>query len=243
METTSQSPKALARQQRKKQHASAVIEPRNAKQKLLLDMFKKFAVVFAIGSAGSGKTYLATRFAYQQIASGEKERLVMSRATAAAARHKLGFLPGTDAQKMAPWLVPIMSALRESAKPGELEKFQNEKRIETLPFEHMQGRTIKDGVFLLDEAQNCTVSDLEMFITRIGEGAQIIICGDHDQVVPGIESGLVEIMDMVGTYGLNAGVVIFDENDVVRSETAAEWVKAFKQRRQTHGISMLQRAA
>jgi phosphate starvation-inducible PhoH-like protein len=167
----------------------------------------------------------------------------MSRATASATRHKMGFLPGTDAQKMAPWLIPIMSALQESARAGELEKFKNEKRIETLPFEHMQGRTVKDGVFLLDEAQNCTLSDLEMFITRIGEGAQIIICGDQDQVVPGIESGLMQIVEMIEAFGLNAGVVIFDENDVVRSETAAEWVKAFKLRRQSHGISFLQNAA
>ena len=243
LEPTSQSPKAIARQQRKEKHAGGPLTPRNAKQAELLDAFKKFPVVLALGAAGSGKTYLAARYALQEIAAKKKDRLVMSRATASAQRHKLGFLPGNDAQKMAPWLVPIMSALREGARQGELEKYQNEKRIETLPFEHMQGRTIKDGVFLLDEAQNCTLSDLEMFITRIGENAQIIICGDQDQIVPGIESGLMEIVDMIETFGLNAGVVIFDENDVVRSETAAAWVKAFKLRRKSHGIRMLQTAA
>jgi phosphate starvation-inducible PhoH-like protein len=243
LEPVSISPKALARQQRKEKSPTGVITPRNEKQAQLLALFKKYPVVFAVGVAGSGKTYLAARFALQQISSKLVERLVMSRATASAARHKLGFLPGGDTQKMAPWLVPIMTALREGARQGELEKYQNEKRIEILPFEHMQGRTVKDGVFLLDEAQNCTFGDLEMFITRIGENAQIIICGDPDQVVPGIDSGLVDIIDMVETYGLNAGVIYFDENDVVRSETASEWVKAFKKRRKTHGISLLQSAA
>ena len=244
-EAQSVSPKAQARQQRKASKASgqSVLKARTPRQQQLLDAFARYPVVFAIGAAGSGKTYLGTRYSAQEIVAGKKERLVMSRATAAAPRHRMGFLPGTDAMKMAPWLVPIMSALKEGLSGAQLEKFQHEKRIEILPFEHMQGRTVKDGIFLLDEAQNCTEGDLEMFITRLGEDAQIIICGDPDQVVPGIDSGLVSIMNMVGEYGLNACVVTFDENDVVRSETAAEWVRAFKKRRQSHGISFLQNAA
>lgn len=245
MEPTSQSPKALAREQRKaaKKNPTGTLTPRNAKQAQLLDLLKKFPVVFAIGAAGSGKTYLAARYAQQQLAAKKKERIVMSRATASAARHKLGFLPGDERQKMAPWLVPIMSALHEGTGAQEIEKYRNEKRLEILPFEHMQGRTIKDGIFLLDEAQNCTFTDLQMFITRIGENAQIIICGDHEQVVPGIESGLYDTILMIQEYGLNAGVVEFDENDVVRSETASEWVKAYKKRKDTHGIPFLANAA
>jgi phosphate starvation-inducible PhoH-like protein len=244
LEPISQSSKAQAREKRKaaKHAPSGVLTPRNAKQAALLSAFKTYPVVFAIGAAGSGKTYLAARFAQQQLAAKKAGRLVMSRATATAPRHKLGFLPGNDAQKMAPWLVPITSALQDGAGPQELEKLKNEKRLEILPFEHMQGRTIKDGIFLLDEAQNCTFGDLQMFITRVGEDAQLIICGDHEQVVPGIDSGLEETIRMVEMYGLNAAVVMFDENDVVRSETASEWVKAYKRHKQSHGIGMLNAA-
>lgn len=219
-----------------------MLKPRNAKQAKLLEALNKYPVVFAIGAAGSGKTYLAARHAQQQIASKNKQCLVMSRPTATAPRHKLGYRPGTEAQKMASWLTPIMSALHDGAGPQEIEKLKNEKRLEILPFEVMQGRTIKDGVFMLDEAQNCTFEDLQMFITRVGENAQLVICGDHEQVVQGIESGLYDTILMIEEYGLNAAVIEFDENDVVRSETAAEWVKAYKKRKQTHGIPLLNAA-
>lgn len=244
LESTSQPSKAQKRQQRKEaKHNPSVLTPRNKKQADLISALKKFPVVFAIGAAGSGKTYVSARYALQELAAEKIKRIVITRPTVSATRHKKGFLPGTDAQKMAPWLVPIMDAFRDGSQPSAMEKYQNDKKIEVLSFEHMRGRTIKDGVFLLDEGQNCTFGDLEMFITRIGENAQIIICGDPDQTDLGEESGLAELMTMALDQGLNAGVVIFDENDVVRSETASEWVKAFKKHKQSNGIRFLQNAA
>lgn len=193
----------------------------------------------AIGAAGSGKTYVSARHALQRLDAGQIEKIAITRPTAAQKRHMLGFQPGNVDQKMKPWMVPIFDAFRDGASPAQIDRFINLKQIEIIPFEHMRGRTIHDGVFMLDEAQNCTLSDLEMFLTRIGENSQIIICGDPDQTDLGEESGLTAIVRMAEDYKLNAGIIRFTEDDVVRSATAAEWVKAFSIQRKTHGLSLL----
>lgn len=244
LEAPSTSPKALKRQQRKETKDAKrpkVLEARTARQRELIQLLNKFGVVFAVGPAGTGKTYVATRHAGQQLEAGEIERIVMTRPTISQARHRMGYLPGTADQKMAPWMIPIMDALRDGVSPANMEKYRNEKRIEILPFEQMRGRTIKNGVFILDEAQNCTFNDLAMFITRVGEDATVIICGDLDPIQNdlGEESGLAEFVAIAENQGLNAGICRFDENDVVRSEIASEWVKALKKHRETKGISML----
>ena len=230
--------KAAKRQQRKEagdKNRQRVLEARSPKQAELMKLLDRYPVVFAIGSAGSGKTYVTARHALQRLTKKAIDRIVITRPTIAAQRHRMGYLPGTDEQKMQPWLVPIMDAFSDGASPADMQKFRNEKKIEVLPFEHMRGRTIRDGVFILDEGQNCTFSDLEMFMTRVGEGAQIVICGDPDQTDLGEDSGLATIVKIAEEYGLNAGVMIFGEDDVVRSETAAEWVKAFKQHKAANG--------
>lgn len=244
LEATSTSPKALKRQQRKETKDAKrpkVLEARTNRQRELIKLLNQFGVVFAVGPAGTGKTYVATRHAGQRLESGDIERIVMTRPTISQARHRMGYLPGTADQKMAPWMIPIMDALRDGISPANMEKYRNEKRIEILPFEQMRGRTIKNGVFILDEAQNCTFNDLAMFITRVGEDATVIICGDLDPIQNdlGEESGLAEFVAIAENQGLNAGICRFDENDVVRSEIASEWVKALKKHRETKGISML----
>lgn len=196
-------------------------------------MLKKHPVVFAIGAAGSGKTFIPSAFAAQELDGKKIDKIVITRPTAAPSRHKLGYLPGTDEQKMKAWLVPIMNAIGKVLTPQKIEQFKNQKQIETIPFEHMRGRTIEDAFFILDEAQNCTFEDLELILTRVGENCTLAICGDVDQDRDlGIDqSGLATVVEMAETMGLNCGVMVFDENDVVRSATSAEWVKAFKQRK------------
>lgn len=206
------------------------LEPRSPRQTELIRHLNHHPVVMALGAAGSGKTYVSARHALQRLVAGQIERIVITRPTISAARHRLGFMPGGLDQKMRPWLVPVMDAFRDGASSAQIERYMQTKEIETLAFEHMRGRTIKNGVFLLDEAQNCTLSDLEMFLTRVGENAQIIICGDPRQTDLEDQSGLATIARMVEEYGLNAGVVNFGDEDVVRSATAAEWVKAFSER-------------
>lgn len=225
------------RKDQKEKHRPKLLEPRNEKQAKLLKLLKLHPVVFAIGAAGSGKTFIPSAFAAQQLDSGVIEKIVMSRPTAAPSRHKMGYLPGNDELKTKPWMVPIMDAIGKVLTPQRIEFFKNARAIETLPFEHMRGRTVSDAFFILDEAQNCTLEDLELALTRIGDNTTLCICGDVDQDRDlGELSGLASVVRMAEDMGLNAGVVVFDEKDVVRSEAAAEWVKAFKRRRSNHGL-------
>jgi phosphate starvation-inducible PhoH-like protein len=245
LEEYPQSHKASKREARKAEKEARRpkgLEPRNARQRDLIQHLNAFPVVMALGPAGSGKTYVAARHALNRLLNKSINRIIIARPSISAARHKLGFLPGNGDQKMKPWLVPIVDAFKEGTSGAEVERLMANKQIEVLPFEHMRGRTVKDGVFLLDEAQNCTLGDLEMFLTRIGENAQAIICGDPDQSDIGKESGLTTIASMVKRHGLNVGMIHFTEDDVVRSQTAREWVKAFKQDREG-GVARTLRAA
>ena len=230
-ETTSASPKANKREAKKAEKEARrpkALEARTPRQKQLIQDLNSYPVVMALGPAGSGKTYVASRHALTRLLHNDIEKIVIARPTVSAQRHRMGFLPGTADQKMKPWLVPIIDAFKDGTSASEIEKLMTNKTVEVLPFEHMRGRTIKNGVFLLDEAQNCTFGDLEMFMTRVGENCQIIICGDPDQSDIGKDSGLSDIALMVERHGLNAGVITFTEDDVVRSVTAREWVMAFK---------------
>lgn len=235
----SKAQKRLARRAHQDRNRPKLLEPRSPKQKEFIKLLEQFPVVFALGAAGSGKTYVAARHALQRLDSGKIERIVITRPTIAQARHKMGYQPGGVDQKMAPWMVPIFDAFKDGAQPSQIERYKSTKQIEILGFEHIRGRTIKDGVFILDEAQNCTIGDLETFLTRIGENGQAIICGDPVQTDLGEESGLLTVANMVVQYNLTAGLIEFGEDDVVRSATAAEWVKAFNRQRKTHGISFL----
>ncbi len=203
------------------------LEARNLRQKELIQQLNAFPVVIALGPAGSGKTYVGARHALDRLLRKTIDRIIIARPSVSAARHRMGFLPGDGDKKMKPWLVPIVDAFKEGTSGAEVDRLTATKQIEVLPFEHMRGRTVKDGVFLLDEAQNCTLADLEMFLTRIGDNAQAIICGDPDQSDIGRDSGLRTIAEMVSRHGLNAGITFFREEDVVRSATAKEWVMAF----------------
>lgn len=244
LEPPSVSKKATKRQQRKDEkdkYRPRVFEPRGQKQVHLVNLLKTFPVNFAIGAAGAGKTFVPSVVAAQQLDLGLIDKIVLARPTAAPTRHKLGFLPGTEEQKMKSWLIPFMSAFSKVLTPQKLEQFRNERKIETIPFEHMRGRTVEDAFFILDEAQNCTFEDLELVLTRVGENCTLAICGDVDQDrdLGDNQSGLATVVAMAERMGLNCGVVRFDENDVVRSAVAAEWVKAFKRNRTGHALSEL----
>jgi phosphate starvation-inducible PhoH-like protein len=226
----SKASKRVARKAEKEARRPKALEARNSRQKALIQNLNSYPVVIALGSAGTGKTYVTARHSLNRLLQQSIKRIVIARPTVSAPRHRMGFLPGTGNQKMKPWLVPIVDAFREGTTAAEVERLLANGAIEVLPFEHMRGRTIKDGVFLLDEAQNCSFGDLEMFLTRVGENAQVVICGDPDQSdIP--DSGLNEIVKLAEHYEANAGIVRFLPEDVVRSATAAEWVKIFDERR------------
>lgn len=214
---------------RKTQAASKAFEPRNENQRLLFSVLNTHPVVFATGPQGTGKTYVSARHAMRDLLKpgGSTEKIVVTRPTASSQRHRLGFMPGGVGPKMRPWLVPIMDAFRDETSQGQLDKMMQEGTIEIVPFEFMQGRTFHNARVLLDEAENCTFADLELIITRTGEDTTIVLSGDSHQSL--IEnSGLDDVVAMVTAYGLNAAVIEFTPDDVVRSAVAKEWVRAFR---------------
>lgn len=202
---------------------------RSENQQHLIDALRESTQVFAIGPAGTGKTYVPARLAAQQLKQNRIEKIYIARPTVAPKRHAQGFLPGKLEQKLAPWLVPILDAIKDEVSANTLKQWMDDKKVEFLSFEHLRGRTLADCWVILDEAQNCTLSDLKLFLTRKGDNSIYVVSGDTEQVdgeaIP--DSGLETVVDMIDTYDLSPDIVEFDEDDVVRSADAKEWVKAF----------------
>lgn len=202
-------------------------EPLNAAQAEYMESLREATQVFVIGEAGTGKTYIASRHAARQLKAESVEKITITRPTIARSKHKMGFLPGKAEEKMTPWLKPIMQGLRDEFTAREITRMMADEVIEILPFEHMRGVTVSNSVFILDEAQNCDEIDLRMFLTRVGENTQVIVCGDVNQVdIPG-DSGLPIVVEMIERYDIPADIIEFTADDVVRSATAKSWVKAF----------------
>lgn len=228
----SKAERRAVRRQEKARAATVMFEekpllPKNATQQEMLDALSEKEQVFAIGPAGTGKTYLAARWGMNALIKGEFSGLTISRPTVTKPKHRQGFLPGTDKEKIEPWLIPIISAFKDGVAPSMVDKMTRDGRIEYLSFETMRGRSIKDRVIILDEAQNCDYLDLKMFLTRVGENSKLIVCGDPEQVDIN-DSGLEAVLDMIEDFDLTAEIIEFDDADVVRSGIAAEWVRAFR---------------
>ena len=232
--------KAKRRRQRKAakrasdSHRPPRLDARSASQSTLLEHLQEGRSSFAVGPAGTGKTYLAARVAAQRLEAGHIDKIVLSRVTVSRKRHEQGFLPGKLEQKMAPWLVPVMEALKAELGGKLVEKMRLDGRIEVVSFEHMRGRTFDRCFVILDEAQNADFADLRLFLTRVGEESQVVCTGDLDQVdIP--DSGLFEVIEIAIEDDVPMEVVIFKHDEVVRSEFASAWVKAFKSRDQRTG--------
>lgn len=201
-------------------------------QAYLLDCLVDGSQVFAIGPAGTGKTYIPARKAAEALKKGLIEKIYIARPTVSHKRHQQGFLPGKLEQKLAPWLVPLLDAMKDEVSAKTLDNWMTDKRVEFLSFEHLRGRTLKNCWVILDEAQNCTFGDLKLFLTRKGENSVYVITGDTDQV--DIEdSGLEPIIRMIERYDLSPDLVVFSEEECVRSDDAKEWLIAFS--RASHG--------
>ena len=232
------SPKASRRKQRKAAKATRAakrhpkpLEPRNHNQYLYVQSLTENELTFAVGPAGVGKTYVPARVYGGMLATGEIQKLYVARPNVAKKKHQMGFLPGSAEEKVAPWLVPILEGVKDSMSPSEFSRFRHEKRIEEVPYEFIQGRTFKDAACIVDEAENLDMDDLYITLTRQGENLRMVLCGDIDQSrIP--NSGLGYVVKMAQHPSMkNTGVVEFDEDDVVRSRQAAQWVKAFNRAR------------
>ncbi len=212
------------------------IAPRTLMQAEYMRAMNEQEMVFGLGPAGTGKTYLAVAKAVSMLVRGQVDRLVLSR-PAVEAGERLGFLPGDMREKIDPYLRPLYDALYDMLPGDQVAKRIASGEIEIAPLAFMRGRTLAHSFVILDEAQNTTPMQMKMFLTRMGEGSRMVITGDLTQVdLPsGVTSGLRDALDILGGIR-DIGVVRFTEKDVVRHGLVAKIVQAYDQRaRQTGG--------
>ena len=203
------------------------IEPRSPTQgRYVAELFEK-SMVFGIGPAGTGKTYLAVAAAVSMFLDGQVDRIILSR-PAVEAGERLGFLPGTEREKMDPYMRPLYDALHDMLPGRQVQKLMEESKIEIAPLAFMRGRTLANSFVVLDEAQNTTEMQMKMFLTRMGEGSRMAITGDPSQIdLPrGVRSGMVQALEVLS--GIEPiGFVRFSAADVVRHPLVARIVEAY----------------
>ncbi|MDB5689188.1 MAG: PhoH family protein [Sphingomonas bacterium] len=221
---TSQPPSVMIRTRKK------TIVPRSATQIRYMESLGQDDVIFALGPAGTGKTYLAVAQAVQQLIGGSVDRLILSR-PAVEAGERLGFLPGDMKEKVDPYLRPLYDALYDMLPAEQVERRITSGEIEIAPLAFMRGRTLADAFVILDEAQNTTPAQMKMFLTRFGQNSRMVICGDPKQVDlpdPG-KSGLADaVARLEGIDGI--GTVRFKSGDVVRHPIVGRIVEAYEGR-------------
>lgn len=204
------------------------IAPKSANQRRYLDAIEEHDIVFGIGPAGTGKTYLAMAQAVSYLLAKKVSRIVLAR-PAVEAGEKLGFLPGDLQEKVNPYLRPLFDALYEMMDVEKADRYLERGTIEVAPIAFMRGRTLNDAFVILDEAQNTTSEQMKMFLTRLGFGSKAVVTGDVTQIdLPlGRISGLVQAMEVVGKID-GVEFVYFDERDVVRHKLVQAIVKAYE---------------
>lgn len=205
------------------------LSPKTHNQRLYLQALREKEQVIGIGPAGTGKTFLPTLVACQMYMRGNIKKIVVSRPAVAAIGEEHGFLPGDLGRKLAPWVVPVVELIEECL--GSKERVQTMMRsgdLEIVPFTYLRGRTLKDAFVILDEAQNTTPEQMELFLTRIGENTKVVVTGDLRQSDIGKKSGLKVAVDLIEKYQIPADIIRFTTEDVVRSGMCKFWVNAFE---------------
>ena len=208
----------------------APIQPLTQKQAEYLDALGSSSQVIVLGPAGTGKTYIAGTRAADQLRQRRIAKVVITRPNVAAGR-SLGYFPGSLDEKIAPWVAPLTETMKERMGAAAFEIALKTGDIEIVPFEVMRGRTFKNCLVILDEAQNTTVPEIKMFLTRIGDDCQVIINGDVSQTDLREMSGLRTAIHLVKSRMMPIPIVEFTIDDIVRSGACAEWVKAFEEAR------------
>ena len=204
------------------------MEPRTEAQKAYTRALLENELTFGIGPAGTGKTYIAVAVAVSKFITGEVDRIILTR-PAVEAGEKLGFLPGTQDEKVDPYMQPLYDALADFLPGKQLAKLREEKRVEIAPLAFMRGRTLSNAYVILDEAQNATTMQMKMFLTRLGQGSRMAITGDRSQVdLPrGVRSGLRDAEAILeGVEGISFNY--FTASDVVRHPLVAKIITAYE---------------
>jgi phosphate starvation-inducible PhoH-like protein len=203
------------------------VQPKSMNQRRYLEAIEKHDMVFGIGPAGTGKTYLAVAMAISALLAKRVNRIILAR-PAVEAGERLGFLPGTLQEKIDPYLRPLYDALYDMLDPEKVDRYLEKNVIEIAPIAFMRGRTLNDSFVILDEAQNTTSEQMKMFVTRLGFNSKAVITGDVTQVdLPSARrSGLIEAIDILKSVdGLS--FVYFDESDVVRHQLVQRIIRAY----------------
>lgn len=208
------------------------ISPRTANQSTFIEAMDSHDMVFGLGPAGTGKTYLAVARAVAQMQANKVDKIILTR-PAVEAGESLGFLPGDLKEKIDPYLRPLYDALYEMMPRDIVDRKIQNGEIEIAPLAYMRGRTLSHAVVILDEAQNTTPMQMKMFLTRLGEGSQMVINGDLSQTdLPrGMESGLKEATRILSNVE-EIAFVEFDEHDVVRHGLVSKIVNAYTKDKQ-----------
>jgi phosphate starvation-inducible PhoH-like protein len=204
------------------------ISPRNTNQALLVKAFNENDLTFALGPAGTGKTYIAIALAVKALKNREVRKIILSR-PAVEAGEKLGFLPGDMKDKIDPYLQPLYDALEDMIPSVKLKEYMETNVIQIAPLAFMRGRTLNDAVIVLDEAQNTTVHQIKMFLTRLGMNAKMIITGDATQIdLPrSVQSGLLQALRVLRDVP-GIGRIEFGKKDIVRHSLVQRIVEAYE---------------
>ena len=213
------------------------IMAKSANQRRYLDAIESHDIVFGVGPAGTGKTYLAMAQAVNYLLAKKVSRIILAR-PAVEAGEKLGFLPGDLQEKVNPYLRPLYDALYDMLEAEKAERMLERGIIEVAPIAFMRGRTLNDAFVILDEAQNTTTEQMKMFLTRLGFGSKAVVTGDITQIdLPaGRLSGLVDALNVVGQVD-GIAFVHFDDRDVVRHKLVQAIVKAYEAHGQTNSAT------
>ncbi len=209
-------------------HRGKKIAPKTVTQKRYVDSIRESTVTFGIGPAGTGKTYLAIALAVAALTEKQVGRIILTR-PAIEAGERLGFLPGDMLAKVDPYMRPLFDALYDMMDPDRLAAYMERGTVEVAPLAFMRGRTLNDSFIILDEAQNTSPEQMQMFLTRLGFGSKVVVTGDVTQIdLPRDQaSGLIQVRDILSSID-GIGFVEFSHEDVVRHKLVQRIVEAYK---------------
>lgn len=219
--------RSLAEAGKQRSFGRRTVQPKSINQRRYVEAIEKYDMVFGIGPAGTGKTYLAVAMAISALVSKRVNRIILAR-PAVEAGERLGFLPGTLQEKVDPYLRPLYDALYDMLDPEKVDRYLEKNIIEIAPIAFMRGRTLNDSFVILDEAQNTTSEQMKMFVTRLGFNSKAVITGDITQIdLPNIKrSGLIEAVNVLKTVD-GISFQYFDESDVVRHQLVQRIIRAY----------------